>query len=57
MDFLPWRNDFWPKDFEEYKLEKLMNNDKMKNLTFAYAGQLFEMVENFIKNKVGVSRI
>lgn len=41
MEFLPYRNDFWPKDFEDYKLENVMNNEIMANLTFAYAGHLF----------------
>jgi hypothetical protein len=51
MLFLMSRSDFWAKDFEDYKLEALMNNEKMMGLTYAFAGQLFEMVERLTKKK------
>jgi hypothetical protein len=57
MEFLPFRNDFWPKGFEEYKLEALTNDEKMSTLTFAYAAHLFEIVEQLIQSRIGVSRI
>lgn len=57
MEFLPYRSDFWPKDFEDYKLQPLMENRAMSTLTFANAGHLFDIVERNIKQKVGASKI
>ena len=57
MEFLPYRSDFWPKDFEDYKLQPLMDNQTMSTLTFANAGHLFDIVERNIKQKVGASKI
>lgn len=56
IEFLPSRLDLWPLEFEDYKVAMLMENKTMKNLTLAYTGHLYSIVDNTIKAKLGESK-
>jgi hypothetical protein len=57
MELLPYREDFWPKDFEEYKLASLVEHPTLKDLTLEHICAVFEILQTMIQKQVGASKI
>lgn len=57
MEYIPYREDFWPLDFEEYKLQLLLDDPILGQLMQMHICALFSILENMIQKKVGASKI
>jgi hypothetical protein len=57
MEYIPYREDFWPKDFEEYKLQLLLDDAILGQLTQMHICALFSILEKMIQKKIGASKI
>lgn len=53
IEFLPYREDFWPKDYEDYKFASLTNDPLLAQLALPYAGHLYSIASRMMRAKLG----
>ena len=51
MQFLPYREDFWPVGYEDYKCEVLMMDPTISTMTLAHIGHFFYLAEETLRNR------
>jgi hypothetical protein len=51
MQFLPYREDFWPPDFEDYMCMGLMGDPTTSTLTLAHVGHFYHLTQEVLRER------